>query len=387
MISQHVVQLRKRCAEIIASNKSYNVPAICTRLGLESGAEDEAFRSKLTYVNKRLMAVSGEKIVEIAAALSSENDDYELSEALAKIHEQTEPVITELTRKRLISIFDGALCTEMSEVELLCRVWPLDLMPARYQDSKSDYTRSLRDDIIQHTVNNYDWDNRELLEAVGFLQCSNKTIFKFLELVTSPLSQTSEQQDFLKTKINSYLVHDGYVLTVAKRISGSPVYCVERKNAAAPVEAIVDAALFKFDPGTVHERWRTAIDRRNSDPRSAITSARTLLEDVCKWILEEEGKGYGEKDDLPVLYRNLAKILNLAPDDHTEQLFKQILGSCQSVVESLGALRNKLGDAHSQGPKRTKPLPRHAELAVNLAGSMATFLVATWEARKNAKKS
>ena len=60
----------------------------------------------------------------------------------------------------------------------------------------------------------------------------------------------------------------------------------------------------------------------------------------------------------------------------------QLLGSCQSVVESLGALRNKLGDAHGGGPKKAKPAARHAELAVNLSGSMCTFLVATWEARK-----
>ncbi|WP_042491478.1 abortive infection family protein, partial [Sphingomonas parapaucimobilis] len=59
-----------------------------------------------------------------------------------------------------------------------------------------------------------------------------------------------------------------------------------------------------------------------------------------------------------------------------------ILGNCQSVVESLGALRNKLGDAHGGGPKRARPAARHAELAVNLAGSMATFLVATWETRR-----
>jgi hypothetical protein len=73
--------------------------------------------------------------------------------------------------------------------------------------------------------------------------------------------------------------------------------------------------------------------------------------------------------------------LKLAPDDHSEQVFKQILGSCQQVVEQLGALRNKLGDAHG-GRRKAKPASRHAELAVNLAGSMATFLVSTWEARK-----
>jgi hypothetical protein len=33
-----------------------------------------------------------------------------------------------------------------------------------------------------------------------------------------------------------------------------------------------------------------------------------------------------------------------------------------------------------------KPAPRHAELAVNLAGSMATFLIATWEGRSGGER-
>jgi hypothetical protein len=32
-----------------------------------------------------------------------------------------------------------------------------------------------------------------------------------------------------------------------------------------------------------------------------------------------------------------------------------------------------------------KPKPRHAELAVNLAGAMAAFMVATWQEKKVAK--
>jgi hypothetical protein len=113
----------------------------------------------------------------------------------------------------------------------------------------------------------------------------------------------------------------------------------------------------------------------------AITLARTLLEDVIKWLLTKQGVDYDERADLPALYRLIAANLNLAPDGHTEEVFKRILGSCQSVVESLGTLRNRLSDAHSSGPLRAKPQPRHAELAVNLAGTMATFLIATWEAR------
>ena len=125
------------------------------------------------------------------------------------------------------------------------------------------------------------------------------------------------------------------------------------------------------------------MERRENDPPGAITLARTLLEDVCKWIIDEAVQSWAEKDDLPVLYRKLAKILKLAPSEHTEEIFKQILGSCQSIVESLGSLRNKLSDAHSPGPKRARPAPRHAELAVNLSGTMATFLISTWKTRQS----
>ncbi|UKJ76701.1 abortive infection family protein [Azospirillum brasilense] len=74
--------------------------------------------------------------------------------------------------------------------------------------------------------------------------------------------------------------------------------------------------------------------------------------------------------------------LQLAPDQHTEEVFKTILGNCQNVVNSLASIRNKLSDAHGRGRKAVRPSARHAELAVNLAGTVATFLVSTWRARQ-----
>jgi hypothetical protein len=84
------------------------------------------------------------------------------------------------------------------------------------------------------------------------------------------------------------------------------------------------------------------------------------------------------------LYRQTAERLNLAPSQHTEQVFKQILGGCTAVVEGLGALRNRLSDSHGKGKARVKPASRHAELAVNLAGALAIYLLATWEAQSEA---
>lgn len=141
--------------------------------------------------------------------------------------------------------------------------------------------------------------------------------------------------------------------------------------------------LRKFDADGVRSVWEKALTRRHTDPDGAITTARTLLETVCKRILDEAGETYSDKDDLPALYRVVALKLQIAPSQHTEDAFKRILGGATSVVEGLGSLRNKIGDAHGQGGKPVRPSARHAQLAVNLAGAMATFLVETWAARKS----
>lgn len=147
----------------------------------------------------------------------------------------------------------------------------------------------------------------------------------------------------------------------------------------APADAAITHALTAFDVDGVRAAWSKALERRQSDPEGAITSARTLLETVCKIILDRcQGEGgYSDRDDLPKLYGATAKALSLAPDDHTEQVFKSILGGCQNIVNNLGTLRNRLGDAHGSGRRQVRPSPRHAALAVNLAGSMAMFLIET----------
>jgi hypothetical protein len=106
-----------------------------------------------------------------------------------------------------------------------------------------------------------------------------------------------------------------------------------------------------------------------------------LLESVCKHILDDAGIEYPDNVDLPKLWAMCAEHLNLAPQQHDEVIFKTILGNCQSVVNSLAAIRNKVGDAHGTGRRSVKPKPRHAELAVNLAGTMASFMISTWQER------
>ena len=146
-----------------------------------------------------------------------------------------------------------------------------------------------------------------------------------------------------------------------------------------PVNVVSRTA--KIDGQFIAETWRKALERRHADPDGAITAARTLLETVCKHILDDAGVPYTDRDDLPKLYGTAAKELNLAPSQHTEEVFRKILGGAHAVVDGLANLRNRLGDAHGQGKRPVEPAPRHAEFAVNTAGSLASFLLATFEHR------
>jgi hypothetical protein len=76
-----------------------------------------------------------------------------------------------------------------------------------------------------------------------------------------------------------------------------------------------------------------------------------------------------------------AKSLNLAPEQRSEEAIRAILGGVMTVVNGLGTLRNKLSDSHGRGGAPVRPSPRHASLAVNLAGALATFLVETYQQR------
>jgi hypothetical protein len=93
--------------------------------------------------------------------------------------------------------------------------------------------------------------------------------------------------------------HAGRVL---KRLAACPVARYTRcvvKSGSTPADSEISKALLAFNPDEIHGRWEETLKRRASDPRAAITSARTLLEDTCKWILHEAGEPFKDEDDLP----------------------------------------------------------------------------------------
>ena len=175
---------------------------------------------------------------------------------------------------------------------------------------------------------------------------------------------------FIKPKYGTYAERREYL-----QQEFEPLLSYLEGMSSNPVDDLVGDVLEEFSAEAVRRAWDKAIARRESDPEAAITSARSLIESVCKHILDEAGEE--EHDSRDQLYRRTIALMNLAPNQQTEQSFRQLTGACNSIVGSLYAIRNQFGDAHGRSRSDTDPSPRHAELAVNVAGSLAVFLVRT----------
>src|SRR3546814_1174431 len=100
--------------------------------------------------------------------------------------------------------------------------------------------RSLRDDIIQHTIRNDDWTNRALLEHLGLLACSKAILFSFLAAAVHPTAVSDVVQRQRVERINEQLRHDGYRLKRSGRRSGSLLSSVEAAAIGSPAAAAID---------------------------------------------------------------------------------------------------------------------------------------------------
>jgi hypothetical protein len=245
-----------------------------------------------------------------------------------------------------------------------------------FAESDYDLAISLQDILIARATgkeadeSSYNEKRKKLMQ--------NRSLIDVIPAIVRDSRSLDEFWGFIKHEFSSYHERRSYIWQEFKPI-------LERLEVSnhAPLEDGITERLKSFDSDGIHAAWQKCLQRKDTDPEGAITASRTLIEGVCKYILDEVGIEYdSNKIELHDLYKRTSQELNLSASQHTDEVFKQILGGCSGVVNGLGTLRNRLGDAHGKGKKHIRPASRHAELAVNLAGSMALFLIQTFQAKK-----
>jgi hypothetical protein len=246
--------------------------------------------------------------------------------------------------------------------------------PDHSSRSTVEQVELLKDELIAHATGGQFLGGNDAYRQLRRELRARPDISPRLPGFVNTCADLGEFWDFIKEEFGTYRERRRYL-----RESFRPVIAHLESNGSTLNAAAVSEILTELNADSVNDVWDKALDRRRHDPEGAITAARTMLETVCKHILDDAGVTYNDHADLPRLWFLTAEQLNLAPSQHQEIPFRTILGNCQSVVSELANLRNTVGDAHGQGRRAIKPRAKHAELAVNLAGSMASFLVATWQ--------
>ncbi|MDQ0205231.1 abortive infection family protein [Alkalicoccobacillus murimartini] len=120
-------------------------------------------------------------------------------------------------------------------------------------------------------------------------------------------------------------------------------------------------------------------DRINiADYSGAVTSAKTLVEGVCKEIINRFPEEIDKKKyDLPSLFTEVRKNLNLNPrDPHLDKSLKEVLTGLIKIVNGISEIRNMQGDSHIPKYKIDR---HHALLVVNSAKTLVTFIFNTYE--------
>jgi hypothetical protein len=158
---------------------------------------------------------------------------------------------------------------------------------------------------------------------------------------------------------------------------------IETGQAAPALSGLSGTAdVLSFD--TVSRDLERALESAQRDPESAVTSACSTVESVCRSILIELDGDLPDKKDIKGLFNAIKKPLNLSADraDIDTQIagdVRKILGGLATVVEGIGALRTHGGDAHGRERGYARIDPRIANLAINAASTVSLFLIETWQ--------
>lgn len=133
--------------------------------------------------------------------------------------------ISVLTRRNLLDgiLKLGNIEGRLELTDFLAHIWPIDKLK-----STDQRFQTAREDIWQHMINNYDWDENFLYWTYFNIgECEDTVLFRFLEQVVHPIVRLDkvEQQKYMEL-VNNHLEGDGFQLEITDSMSGYPIYSV-----------------------------------------------------------------------------------------------------------------------------------------------------------------
>lgn len=123
-------------------------------------------------------------------------------------------------------------------------------------------------------------------------------------------------------------------------------------------------------------------DVEKGDFDSALTKARTLLEETFLHILEKMGIEPESPGKIRQLYNQVKTCLNMRQSPSLDKRVNGVLSGLEGILTAIAEMRNGFSDSHGVGQKRIVIKKHHARLFVNAAQSMADFILSVEEAKR-----
>lgn len=310
-------------AHVLSEEKSYDLPSVCKRYGLEDGNEDEAFRSKRVYVQKRLKGKDQLFLLDLSKRII---EDYgEEAKSLSKLIYKVSPngifSLSEITRKNILNelYHKQDLWGKYDVVAFLKRIWNLDSMPS------TDFRFvTATEDIWQHMISNNDYDEKYLLEDyLELLLISDEVFINFLEQLVHPIvREQPEQQEYIDL-LNQHLINDGFKFFPFTQLSGYPVYKIHKvqNGVKGTVKNLIFAAVGNKPEIVIN-------DSLNNDIKIVKNKENCL---VYESPIPTEGLSWNE---LVNWWSNSNPKLNTVRDREVS-LYKRLLSSLDSPPEKI----------------------------------------------------
>ena len=143
-------------------------------------------------------------------------------------------------------------------------------------------------------------------------------------------------------------------------------------------------AIKKVDYAYIREiSERAQKDIENADYDSALTKARTLLEEVFCHVIEKQGEKPGKTGEIRNLYNQVKNLYSMHQDSETDRRINGLLSGLEKILTAITEMRNGSSDAHGVGSRRINIKAHHARLFVNASQTMADFILAVSDSSKS----
>lgn len=382
--------------------KAYNLPKVCANYGLENGEESEAYSSKKNYIRSRIDHKSLEDLISLAGKILHDYYDLELENLiLLESESNLTKKITELT---LLDLFEY-----LNQIRLYGRISPEELLLKIKQLSLFNSVRMMElipDSLVLQKWEgkmkwHYDdffkgWQNldnyRFLIQVLELNKLPQSKIFSFIELLVSPEIRREEDVKIVVENLNKFISKDGFLLKQVDTISNKPIFKIKESSSKIISQSFsnnFDAKKeisSKFIIEHIEDCKKYIEQNKYYD---AISDARSLVESVFEYILEEHNVSYDScNGDLGKLFREIKKVLNFeaqnlktkVKDETLQEAFIKISGSLEQIVMSIGTISNKMSKRHSRS---SESFEHHALLAVNCAYTVCNFVFDSYKYQKS----